>query len=492
MYDQFATDAPDEAIKLAERRIAEATARGEGSNVEGLAFNEVIVNMGPQHPSTHGVLRLVVTLDGELVKDVIPVIGYLHRCKEKLAEKRTYFQYMPIVDRTEYLAGINCEWGYVLAVEKLAGIQPTRRAEFIRVITGELMRIASHLVAVGTFTADLAPLGTAMVFYMFRDREKILDLLESLSGARMMFNYFRFGGVRHDLPEGWVETCRDLMKRMPKLIDEYESLVDDNAIFLQRCMGKGVITQQDVIDYGITGPNARASGVAHDLRRTRPYSVYPELDFAVCTEGHGDVFDRYKVRMREMRESVKIVEQALEHAARGAGAGRFAARALRDHAAARRLLRGPGEPARRVRHLHRERRLALPVPAQVPRPMLLQPADLPQDPERQQDRRRGSHLGQHRPRAGRHRPLDAYPSRHPSRRPLRGHRLRGGIRRGPREHRLGAPRAGLHARPPGSQSHRPAGRAAERRRRLQDDGQGRTSVPRPPTRCCSRWPRSWS
>jgi len=211
MSDQFATAAPDEAVKLALRRIDDATARGEGSDVEGLAFNQVVVNMGPQHPSTHGVLRLVVTLDGELVKDVIPVIGYLHRCKEKLAEKRTYYQYIPIVDRTEYVAGMNCEWGYVMTVEKLAGIRPTRRAEFIRVIMAELNRIASHQVAVGTFTADLAPLGTAMVFYMFRDREYILDLLEAVSGARMMFNYFRFGGVRYDLPDGWVEKCRALM-----------------------------------------------------------------------------------------------------------------------------------------------------------------------------------------------------------------------------------------------------------------------------------------
>jgi NADH-quinone oxidoreductase subunit D len=317
MFDQFATVEPDEAVKLALRRIEEANARGEGSNVEGLAFNEVVVNMGPQHPSTHGVLRLVCTLDGELVKDVIPVIGYLHRSKEKLAEKRTYYQYIPIIDRTEYLASINCEWGYVLAVEKLMGMQPTRRAEFIRVISGELMRIASHLVAVGTFTADLAPLGTAMVFYMFRDREMILDLLESLSGARMMFNYFRFGGVRYDLPDGWVDQCRDVMKKMPKLIDEYESLVDDNAIFMQRCMAKGVITQQDIIDYGITGPNARASGVSLDLRRDRPYSVYPELDFEVCTLTHGDVYDRYKVRMNEMRESVRIVEQCLDMLPRG-------------------------------------------------------------------------------------------------------------------------------------------------------------------------------
>ena len=216
MYDQFETPEPDEAVKLALRRIEEATARGEGSDVDGLAFNEVVVNMGPQHPSTHGVLRLVVTLDGELVKDVIPVIGYLHRCKEKLAEKRTYFQYIPIVDRTEYLASINCEWAYVMTVEKLAGMQVTRRAEFIRVITGELMRIASHLVAVGTFTADLSPLGTAMVFYMFRDREVILDLMEELTGARMMFNYYRFGGVRYDLPDGWVEKCRDFLKMFPQ------------------------------------------------------------------------------------------------------------------------------------------------------------------------------------------------------------------------------------------------------------------------------------
>ena len=209
-------------------------------------------------------------------------IGYLHRSKEKIAEKRTYYQYIPIVDRTEYVAGMNSEWGYVRTVEKLAGIEPTRRAEFIRVIMAELNRIASHQVGVGTFTADLAPLGTAMVFYAFRHREKILDLLEAASGARMMFNYFRFGGVRYDLPDGWVESCRELMLQVPAWCREYEALVNDNAVFLQRCIGKGVMTQEDVADYAITGPNARASGVAHDLRRTRPYSVYPELDFEVC------------------------------------------------------------------------------------------------------------------------------------------------------------------------------------------------------------------
>ena len=317
MYDHFETPEPDEAVKLALRRIDEATARGEGSDLGGLEFNEVVVNMGPQHPSTHGVLRLVVTLDGELVKDVIPVIGYLHRCKEKLAERRTYFQYIPIVDRTEYLASINCEWAYVMTVEKLAGMQVTRRAEFIRVITGELMRIASHLVAVGTFTADLSPLGTAMVFYMFRDREIILDLMEELTGARMMFNYYRFGGVRYDLPDGWVERCRDFLKMFPKQIKEYEALVDTNAVFLQRTQGKGVITQQDVVDYGITGPNARASGIDLDLRRHRPYSVYPELDFEVVSAQHGDIFDRYRCRMDEMRESLKIIEQCLDMLPKG-------------------------------------------------------------------------------------------------------------------------------------------------------------------------------
>ena len=308
------SEAPDEAIRLAIRRVLDEQSV---SDLEGLELDTVIVNMGPQHPSTHGVLRLVVTLDGELIRDVIPVIGYLHRCKEKLAEKRTYYQYFPIVDRTEYLASMNCEWGYAMTVEKLAGIRPTRRAEFIRVIVGELMRIASHQVAVGTFVADLSPLGTAMAFYTFRDRERILDLLEAVSGARMMFNYFRFGGVRFDLPDGWVEKCREVLADLPAHFDEYENLVNDNAIFLQRCIGKGVITQQDVIDYAITGPNARASGVATDLRRTRPYSVYPELDFDICLGEHGDVYDRYKVRVDEMRQSVKIVSQCLDTLPKG-------------------------------------------------------------------------------------------------------------------------------------------------------------------------------
>jgi NADH-quinone oxidoreductase subunit D len=317
MSDEFVTTVPDAALELALSRIASSTAAGEGSDMQGLRLDEVVVNMGPQHPSTHGVLRLVVTLDGEMVKDVIPVIGYLHRCKEKLAEKRTYYQYIPIPDRTEYVAGMNCEWGYVMTVEKLAGIRPTRRAEVIRVIMAELNRIASHLVAVGTFTADLAPLGTAMVFYMFRDREQILDLLESASGARMMFNYFRFGGVRYDLPDGWVEKCREFLDGFPKMVQEYESLVETNAIFLQRCLGKGVISQQDVVDYAITGPNARASGVAHDLRRTRPYSVYPELDFDLCLGQHGDVYDRYKVRIEEMKQSRAIILQCLDMLPKG-------------------------------------------------------------------------------------------------------------------------------------------------------------------------------
>lgn len=317
MSDEFLGSAPDVAAQLALDRANAATVAGHGSDMEGLALDQVIVNMGPQHPSTHGVLRLVCTLDGEVIKDVIPVIGYLHRCKEKLAEKRTYFQYIPIPDRTEYVAGMNCEWGYVRTVEKLAGIEPTRRAEFIRVIMAELNRIASHLVAVGTFVADLSPLGTAMVFYMFRDREEVLDLLEAVSGARMMFNYFRFGGVRYDLPDGWVEKCRDFLTRFPKMITEYESLVETNAIFLQRCIGKGQITQQDVADYAITGPNARASGIKHDLRRTRPYSVYPELDFDLPLGEHGDVFDRYKVRMNEMRESAKIISQCLDMLPKG-------------------------------------------------------------------------------------------------------------------------------------------------------------------------------
>jgi NADH:ubiquinone oxidoreductase subunit D len=319
MTDVFATSAPDEAMALAMRRIREANQSGDGSisELEGLALDQVVVNMGPQHPSTHGVLRLVVTLDGEIVRDVIPVIGYLHRCKEKIAEKRTYYQYIPILDRTEYVAGINCEWGYVLTVEKLANIQATRRAEFIRVIMAELNRIASHQVAVGTFVADLSPLGTAMVFYMFRDREKILDLLEEATGARMMFNYFRFGGVRFDLPDGWAEKCRAVMAEVPRWIDEYRRLVEDNAVFLTRTVNKGVITRQDVVDYAVTGPNARASGIAHDLRRTRPYSVYPELDFDLCLGERGDIYDRYKVRVDEILQSQRIILQCLDMMPKG-------------------------------------------------------------------------------------------------------------------------------------------------------------------------------
>ena len=274
--------------------------------------------MGPQHPSTHGVLRLVVTLDGELVKDVIPVIGYLHRCKEKLAEKRTYFQYIPIVDRTEYLASINCEWAYVMTVEKLAGIQVTRRAEFIRVITGELMRIASHLVAVGTFTADLSPLGTAMVFYMFRDREFILDLMEELTGARMMFNYYRFGGVRYDLPDGWVEKCRDFLKMFPKP------------------RSRSTRRWSTTTPSSCSAPRARASSRSRTSSTTAspaPTRARPASTWTCAARGRtrctrsstsrsspsstATSSTATACRMDEMRESLKIIEQCLDMLPKG-------------------------------------------------------------------------------------------------------------------------------------------------------------------------------
>ena len=430
---------------------------------------------GPQHPSTHGVLRLVVTLDGELVKDVIPVIGYLHRCKEKLAEKRTYFQYIPIPDRTEYLAGMNCEWGYVMTVEKLAGIQPTRRAEFIRVIMAELNRIASHQVAVGTFTADLSPLGTAMVFYMFRDRER--HPRPARGGQRRAHDVqllpLRRGALRPARRLG-REVPRRSSTEMPKLIDEYEALVRrqrDLPAALHR-QGRHHASRTSSTTPS-PGPTRAPRGSPTTCAARGPTRSTRSSTSTSASGEHGDVYDRYKVRIDEMRQSVTIVEQCLDMLPKGPVQLGSLQAALRHHAAAGLGLHRPGEPARRVRHLHRQRRVALPVPAQVPRPVLHQPADLPQAAARQQDRRRGGHLGQHRPGAGRYRPLMldivlaivrcvvaiviAYTRR---------------VRRGARQHPLRAPHAGLHAGPPGAQPHRAAGRPAERRRRLQDDGQG--------------------
>ncbi len=273
-------------------------------------LDEMILNMGPQHPSTHGVLRLVLHLDGELVVSVEPVLGYLHRGFEKLAENRTYLQYLAMISRLDYLSGIFMEWSYVRSIEALMKIRVPKRAEYIRVIVAELNRIISHHIAIGDFMLNLGC--WTPFFWVFRDREDVMDLLEMVTGQRMMYNYMRVGGVRWDLPDGFEAGCRKFLKGFPARIDEYEKLITENEIFISRTLGMGIIKPFEALDYGLSGPNARASGIDWDLRREVGYSVYPEFNFDVPLGEHGDCFDRYKCRIEEMRQSVRIIEQALD------------------------------------------------------------------------------------------------------------------------------------------------------------------------------------
>ncbi len=276
-----------------------------------MANKEVMtVNMGPQHPSTHGVLRLVIELDGEIIQKITPHIGYLHRGVEKLSEHRTYHQTIPLTDRLDYLAPMSNNLGYVLAVEKLLAIEVPERAQVIRVILTELTRIKSHLVWIACHALDI---GAMTVFiYAFREREKIMELYEKISGARMTSNYFRVGGLSSDVYDGFQRDVQEIVDTFPGFFDTYEGLLTKNTIWLNRTIGNGVISAEDAIDYGITGPALRGSGVDWDLRRDNPYSGYEKYKFIVPVGEKCDTFDRYKVRLVELREAVKIVKQALD------------------------------------------------------------------------------------------------------------------------------------------------------------------------------------
>lgn len=274
------------------------------------SIEKMTLNMGPQHPSTHGVLRLVLELDGEIIEKITPHIGYLHRGVEKLSEHRTYHQTIPLTDRLDYLAPMSNNLGYVLAVEKLLGIEVPERAETIRVIMAELTRIKSHLVWLACHALDI---GAMTVFlYCFREREVVMEIYEMISGARMTSNYFRVGGLSQDLPEGFEKKVRDFVDAFEANVDTYEGLLTKNTIWLQRTVGNGLISAEDAIDAGITGPALRGSGVDWDLRRDNPYSGYEKYNFQVPVGEKCDTFDRYKVRLVEMRESAKIVRQALD------------------------------------------------------------------------------------------------------------------------------------------------------------------------------------
>ncbi len=281
-----------------------------------LRTEPITINMGPQHPSTHGVFRMRVTFDGEVVVDMEPVLGYLHRGIEKLAEGRTYTQNIPFTDRFDYLASMTNNFAYVLAVEKLAQIPVPERAEYLRVIMAELMRIASHLMAVGFFLNDLGAFQTP-VLYMFREREKILDLFEMVCGQRLTYNYMRIGGVSHDIPPEFLPALKKFIDEMPGFIDEYDELLAENEVLLARTKGVGILPREQAINASASGPVLRGSGVKWDIRKADPYSVYPRFEFEIPTGEIGDNYDRYRVRIEEMRQSVRIIKQAIEQLPEG-------------------------------------------------------------------------------------------------------------------------------------------------------------------------------
>lgn len=283
---------------------------------EGIKTQEMLLNMGPQHPSTHGVLRLVMTLEGETVVNCTPVIGYLHRGIEKILENRTVMAGIRYMDNCDYLSPMLNETAYAGAVEQLMGIEPPRRAEYIRLLVNELQRIASHLVGVGTYLLDLG--ASTPVLWAFRDREGILSLFEALGGSRFNVNYMRVGGVLHDFPKGWLAECEAFLDQLEKNMVEMEALITGNEIFEARTQGIGYIDQQQAIAYGLTGPMLRASGVKWDLRVNRPYGAYREVPVNVVVRQEGDCYARYKVRMDEVTESIRLCRVAIDKMPGGA------------------------------------------------------------------------------------------------------------------------------------------------------------------------------
>ena len=296
-------ETPDSVARAAQQQDlikSEGTPLGE----------ELTLNMGPSHPSTHGVLRILLKLDGEIVTHAMPDIGYLHRGDEKIAENMTYNQFVPYTDRLDYLAPLANNVAYALAVEKLMGWTVPPRGQVIRVICCELARISAHLLGMGALAMDTG----AMTFflYAFTEREKIYNLIESLTGARFTTSYTRIGGQTRDLPPGWAEQCGAFAEQFKAKIDEFDALLTRNKIFVDRNQGIGIISKEDAIDFGLTGPNIRGSGIEYDVRKDRPYLTYAQYDFDIPTGSVGDAYDRYLVRLEELRQSVRIIEQALK------------------------------------------------------------------------------------------------------------------------------------------------------------------------------------
>ncbi len=282
-------------------------------NPEFLKTEEMIINMGPQHPATHGVLRIILTLDGEIVKHAECVIGHLHRAQEWQGQNRTWFQYQALIDRVDYLSGMFTSWALARAAEVIDECVVPERAEWLRVIVAEMNRLTSHLLWLGTYLIDLGAM-FGFPFYPFREREKLLDLFEEIAGQRMMFNYIRIGGVQRDPKAEWFQRLEQFTKEFPDRVDEYEAIVTENPIFLNRTKGVGLLTAAHAQEYGVTGPSLRASGVNFDLRTAKPFSIYDKLKFKVHWLDHqaGDTWDRYILRIREMRESNEIIKQCLD------------------------------------------------------------------------------------------------------------------------------------------------------------------------------------
>jgi NADH:ubiquinone oxidoreductase subunit D/NADH:ubiquinone oxidoreductase subunit C len=302
---------PDTFVPSAEAALYEGLNQSIIEDPSDLQTDHIVVNLGPQHPSTHGVFRMATVLDGETVVGLKPVMGYLHRNHEKIGERNTFLGNMPFTDRLDYITSMSNNFGYAVAIEKLMAIKPPERAEYLRVIMAELTRINSHLLSVGFLLNDLGAFFTPML-YSLEERELILDIFEAVSGSRMMCNYFRFGGVAKDLPEGVLPRIRDLVyERFPRKLEEFHKYLTGNEIIRTRCEGCGVITGEQAIAFSTSGPILRASGVPYDLRRADPYSIYDRFDFDVAVRYHGDVFDRYLVRMDEVEQSLRILQQAV-------------------------------------------------------------------------------------------------------------------------------------------------------------------------------------
>lgn len=300
-------------VKDPAARVAAARAAGSTSEEAGdLEGEKMVLNMGPSHPATHGVLRLMLELDGEIITKAVPDVGYLHRGDEKIAENMTYTQFIPYTDRLDYLAPLANNVAYVLAVEKLLGINKDLplRCQYIRVICCELARISAHLLGLGAFAMDVGAL--TVFLHTFTEREKIYNLIEAMTGARFTTTYTRIGGLSRDLPDGWVAQCRKFLHEVVVNFDESEKLLTRNRIFVDRTKDLGIIPKEVAIDYGLTGPNLRGSGVDYDLRKAHPYLVYDRVKFDVPVGSVGDCYDRYLVRMEEMRQSVRILHQCLD------------------------------------------------------------------------------------------------------------------------------------------------------------------------------------